>query len=244
MKIKIINPDYGLSDEQLAVRIDKLRQVARPDTEITMECPVDNNIYVDSALDTAVDSCEIIRMAMAAQADGYDAVGLYCFSDPAIEACREAIDIPVIGGGQAAVLTAAQLGHSFSILTTGARRISQKKEFVRTTGVDYTRLCSVRSIEFGMAEADMSPEQLLTELSDSAAACVADGADVVILGCLSFVGLAQQIAEQIGVPVVDPAYVLVNTAELMVASQLTHSRKAYPAPPGRERQWVGGMIKI
>lgn len=244
MRIKVINPDYGLSKKEIQEREEKLKKLARPDNEISMECPVNNNIYIDSAADVAIDACEIIQIAMRAEADGYDVVCLYCFSDPAIEACREVLNIPVIGGGQAAILTAVMLGNTFSILTTGSRRISQKKEFVRTTGADYSRLCSVRSIEFGMDESKMSETQLVELLAEAAKQCAKDGADVVILGCLSFIGLADVISERTGIPVVDPASVLIGMAELVVNAHLTHSKKAYPSPPKRERKWSGGNINI
>lgn len=245
MKLKIINPDYGLSEEEIKSRVVILQKVARPDTIISMECPTNNNIYIDSQLDVAIDSNEIIQMALRAERQGYDAIGIYCFSDPAIEACREMLTIPVLGGGQTSILTAALLGNSFSIITTGKQRISQKKEFVRTTGVDYTRLCSVRSIEYSMVEAEREDvDRKVDALTKVGEKCVEDGADVVILGCLSFVGIADKISERIGVPVVDPAFTLIPMAELMVTSHITHSKKSYPFPPKRERSWSGGTIKI
>jgi allantoin racemase len=244
MKIKVINPDFGLSKEELKIREDKLKKAARPDTVISMECPRRNNIYIDSMTDVALDAGELIQMAMKAEKDGFDAVCIYCFSDPAIEACREVLNIPVFGGGQTSILVAALLGYSFSILTTGRQRESQKRQFVRTTGVDYSRLCSIRSIEFSMEESNMERAQLIEELSKQARKCVDDGADVVILGCLSFIGTSEEISRKIGVPVVDPAYVLINMAELSAASGLCHSKRAYPYPPERERYWEKGSIDI
>lgn len=92
-----------------------------------MICPRKNNLCVDSCLDAALDAPEIAEMALRAQADGADAVCLYCFSDPGFDACRELLHVPVVGGAQAAVLLASQLALGFSVLTTSARRIPQKK---------------------------------------------------------------------------------------------------------------------
>ncbi len=37
-----------------------------------------------------------IRGAIEAEKDGFDGLIVYCGSDPAVKACREVVDIPVI----------------------------------------------------------------------------------------------------------------------------------------------------
>ncbi|MDY2647945.1 MAG: aspartate/glutamate racemase family protein, partial [Pyramidobacter porci] len=95
MKICVVNPDSGLDAAGLRLRVERLRAFARPDTEIVMVCPRKNNLCVDSCLDAALDAPEIAEMALRAQADGADAVCLYCFSDPGFDACRELLRVPV-----------------------------------------------------------------------------------------------------------------------------------------------------
>lgn len=107
MKIFIINPDFGVTPEQMAARCHLLSVHVGPDVELHMECLVENHIEIDSALDAAP---EIIKMAVRAESEGYDAVVLYCFSDPAVDACREVVSIPVVGGGQASCLLAPLVG--------------------------------------------------------------------------------------------------------------------------------------
>ena len=176
-------------------------------------------------------------MALAAERDGFDAVCLYCFDDPAIDACRERLTIPVIGGGQASVLVAAMLGRSFSILMTAPRRVSQKRAFVRTAGVDASRLASVRAVS--LPPGDRRGVMLAAVLAEQAKRCVDDdGADVVILGGMEFAGLAPEASARAGAPVVDPALVLVNMAELLVNQRLSHSKAARLFPP--EREWWRG----
>ena len=100
MKICVVNPDSGLDAAGLKLRVERLRPFARPDTEIVMICPRKNNLCVDSCLDAALDAPEIAEMALRAQADGADAVCLYCFSDPGFDACRELLHVPVVGTRQ------------------------------------------------------------------------------------------------------------------------------------------------
>jgi chemotaxis signal transduction protein len=59
------------------------------------------------------------------------------------------------------------------------------------------------------------------------------GADVLVLGCMSmaFLGVAEQLSEELGVPVINPARTALKSAELLIGSGLTHSRRAFPVPP-------------
>ena len=60
-----------------------------------------------------------------------------------------------------------------------------------------------------------------------------DGADTLILGCMSmaFLGVSDRLQEDLCVPVVNPAYVTLKFAELLAGANLTSSPVAYPAPP-------------
>lgn len=234
IRIRVINPDGGLTRDDLAFRERRLSKAAHPDTQISIVCPAKNEIPVDSMLDVAPDSGGILEMALAAERDAFDAVCLYCFNDPAIDACRERLTIPVVGGGQASILVAAMLGRSFSILTTSPRRVSQKRAFVRSTGVDASRLASVRAVPLPPGE--RRGVTLAAALAEQAKRCADDdGADVVVLGCMDFAGMAPEASARAGVPVVDPALVLVNMAELLVNQKLSHSKAARLFPP--EREW-------
>jgi proline-specific peptidase len=59
------------------------------------------------------------------------------------------------------------------------------------------------------------------------------GADTIVLGCMSmaFLGVAEDLSAELAIPVVNPARTALKTAELLVGSGLTHSRRAFPTPP-------------
>ncbi|MCR4436040.1 MAG: aspartate/glutamate racemase family protein [Clostridiales bacterium] len=234
MKIKIINPDFGMTDEELRARENMIAAVSRPDTVLSMDCLRDTQVTIDSAKDIALASAEIVRMAIKAESEGYDAVVLYCMSDPAITACREVVKIPVVGGGQASIAVACTLGYSFSMIIPSGKRIPEKREFIRATGVDLSRLASIRSVDICYSEIFSEPEKTISALVDSAKLCVQqDHAEVIVLGCLSFAGMAKKVSDALGVPVVDPAFTAVAMAELLVSQGLGHSKISYPFPPNR-----------
>ena len=197
----------------------------------------------DSGLDAALDAPEIAEMALRAQADGADAVCLYCFSDPGFDACRELLHVPVVGGAQAAVLLASQLALGFSVLTTSARRIPQKKNFLRALGADPARIASVRGVELPPG-ASRERSEIIEILEACGRRCVEeDGADAVILGCLGFAGMGAELTERLGVPVIDPAAALIATAESLVVQGLSHSKRSWPDPPAARRFWGAGTVE-
>ncbi|WNC12942.1 aspartate/glutamate racemase family protein [Brevibacillus brevis] len=243
MRIKVINPDFGMSDETLRSRERMLQAVAKPDTVISMDCLTDTHVAIDSALDVVLAGAEIVKRAKQAEQDGYDAVVLYCLSDPAMVACREVVRIPVIGGGQASMLVAGMLGYRFSLLTTSHKRMPEKEESVRYSGVDPSRLASVRSIELPTDDPRHDIPDTIRLLAEAGRDCIEkDRAHVLVLGCLSFAGMGREVSELTGAPVVDPAFAAINMAELLHAQRLSHSRIAYPSPPLRHRSWSSGEL--
>lgn len=245
MRIKLINPDYGMTAAEIQERLHILSTVAGNDTELAMDCLQDSTVCIDSALDVVLAGPEIVRQAIRAEQEHDDGIILYCLSDPAVAACREAVGIPVLGGGQAAFLTAASLGYNFSLLVTAAGRIPEKKEFLHTTGVDPARLCSVRAVDFKLGEIRANKEQTVDSLVREGRRCVEeDGAQVLILGCLSFLGMAKDVGEKIGIPVIDPALAALTMMESLIRQGLRHSKKAYPKPPAGTRTWIAGKVSV
>ncbi|GAB6179223.1 aspartate/glutamate racemase family protein [Desulfotomaculum defluvii] len=245
MRIKIINPDYGMTAKEIQERINILSKVTGHDVELSMDCLRSSTVYIDSALDVALASAEIIQQAIKAEQDNYDGIILYCLSDPAVVACREAVGIPVLGGGQAAFLTAASLGYNFSLLVTSPKRIPEKKEFIKTTGVDPLRLCSIRSININLSNVRRDINTTIDCLSREGRRCIEeDGAQVLILGCLSLLGMADAVSDRIGIPVIDPAIAVVTMLESLIRQRLSHSKRAYPNPPAGSRTWIAGEISF
>ena len=242
MKIFIINPDCGVTLEQLALRCRLLGQHVGPDVELRMECLQKNHIEIDSAADAALAAPEIITMALAAEKSGYDAVVIYCFSDPALAACRELLKIPVVGAGQAACLLTPIVGRQAGLLLADEARVPEKLLFVEQCGLQPSRMKAVGGLQT-FVDPWQQRERAIELLTEAGKRLLAsnDG-QVLILGCLSFLGLSKPLSERLGVPVIDPAIAAVSLAESLVRQGLRTSRRAYPLPPVRKRSWSGGEI--
>ena len=238
MKIRIINPDYGVSPEAMAERCAMLRPFVGPDVALSMVCLTQTRVEIDSAADVALAGPEILRLARQAEADGCDAVVLYCFSDPAIDACRETLSIPVIGGAQASLLLAPHVTRRTGVLLADAQRIPEKELFLRTLGLAPERIQAIGAISFGGRDIWQYRDDALRELERAGRAMIEqDRVQCLILGCLSFLGLAAPLSEALHIPVLDPAGAAVAVAEAVVRLGLKKSRKAYPgkSPEGLEK---------
>lgn len=245
MKIRIINPDYGMTKEEMDLRCQILSGSTGPDVELSMGCLTKSRVYLDSALDAVMAGPEIVQMAMQAEQDGYDAVVLYCFSDPALDACREAVSIPVVGGGQASCLVSMMIGRQAGILITDQRRKPEKMDFRYQTGLLPDHLPAIQSVNLHQVDIWKEREETVDILMEAGESLIEkDGVQVIILGCLSLLGLAEPLSERLGVPVIDSAVAAVSMAESLVRQKLFTSKKAYTTPPSGERSWSAGSIRI
>lgn len=238
MKILIINPDYGMTQEEMALRCRILEEYTAPDTQLAMVCPQNSGVELNSALDVVLAAPEIVQLAADGQNAGFDAVVLYCFSDPVIDACREALRIPVIGGAQASCLAALNVCRSFGVMLADELRLPEKKRFLRTLGVDPSCIAQIAAADMLGVDPWQNRELALARLAECGQQMVAEGAEAIVLGCLSFLGLAQPLAEILGVPVIDPAVATVTTAESIVRQRLFTSKVSYPLLCGKAREII------
>lgn len=228
MKVMIINPDWGMTREQMDARCEMLSHYVREDTELFMECLTETHTYLDSAADAVFAGPEIVKMALQAEKDGCDAIILYCFSDPAMEACRQVVRIPVIGCGQAACLMIPVLGYHGALLLADEERIPEKMVSVGRTGLSAERIVGFEAVKKKGLDPKEDRAELIEELADAGRRALdKTGAQVLVLGCLSYLGMAAELEELLHVPVIDPATVAVTLAESMVRQRLCHSTKAF-----------------
>ena len=233
MKIFVINPN---TSESMTDHIrEALESVKRSDTELTVTCPSKGPNTIESAYDEAYAIPPTLELVKKANAEGYDAVILACFSDPGLEAAKEISTIPVVGIEEATLHMAAMLGAKFSIMTPRKQRIASKCEHVHMRGLAHF-LASVRSLDLSVAETDADPAKTKRRLMEVANAAVeTDGAEVIIMGCAGMAGYAEEIEQALKIKVLDPAAVALKTAEAMADLGLTHSKVGlFAAPPEKE----------
>jgi allantoin racemase len=71
-------------------------------------------------------------------------------------------------------------------------------------------------------------KEVIRELADAGKRVLEKtGAQVLVLGCLSYLGMGKDLEALLDVPVIDPAMAAVTLAESMVRQKLSHSAKAF-----------------
>ena len=235
MRIKVIIPNSGMSSETLREREKMLSAYAWPGTEISVDCIDKGPESIESSYDEVLACPYILEKALQAQEEGYEALIIYCGSDPAVGALREILDIPVIGPGKVSKLIASDLGYRFSVLTVLDSCIVRDREAVYEKGFESEKLASVRSIGIPVSALRNDLEEAFEALRQAGEKCLADGADCLVLSCLGMAGLGERLQEALGVPVLDPAGLAVQYAQLLVKLGLAQSRIAYPRPPEKTR---------
>lgn len=239
MKILIINPDYGMTQEEMALRCRILEEYTAPDTQLAMVCPQNSGVELNSALDVVLAAPEIVQLAADGQNAGFDAVVLYCFSDPVIDACREALRIPVIGGAQASCLAALNVCRSFGVILADEARLPEKKLFLHTLGVSPERIGQIAAVNLNGISPWADRETTFKKLLACGQKMMREThTEAIVLGCLSFLGLAEPLSRVLGIPVIDPAVAAVTTAESIVRQRLFTSKVSYPLLCSKAREII------
>ena len=218
-----------IGPHEVARRQTILQSHAAAATQVLVEPTATGPSAIESAHDAALVVPELIRLAPLAQARGIAAIVIGCYSDPGIEALRELVKIPVIGPGAASLHLAAQLGTRLSVLTPAGRGFGRVAARLRALGIA-DLLASVRGIGLSVMDLALETPGALDKAAAAAHLAVdQDGADVLVLGCMSMAflpGICEDLGERVGVPVVNPVVAGLKTAETVAGMKLAHNRIA------------------
>ncbi len=182
-------------------------------------------VSVETMLDEAFSAAACIDrvLELTEREKRYDAVVVNCCADPAVHALKEALDIPVVGAGEASYYTAALLVPSFSVISVLKNSVPHTRLRIRSMGLE-ARLASVYGIDTGVLDlhGGSAADQIL-KAAEQAVRC--DAADCIVLGCTGMADLAEQIRARLSVPVVEPTAAAVCQAMALVSQRLVHGRE-------------------
>lgn len=205
--------------DRLRARLDGLK---RPDCTIDVQgiTPPDRHFHALTEFRCA-DQC--IRNALRAQDAGYDAVVIGHFQEPGLRECRGALEIPVIGLGEACMLWACAMGLKFGLVTINPVFLAWHEMQVAAHGLE-RRCAGVTAITADVARfmaAFTDPQArdaVRGEFETQVRPLVAAGADVLIpAGGLPMLLLADLQPFQVdGAAVLEGLAVTVKTAEMAV----------------------------
>jgi allantoin racemase len=189
----------------------------------------------------------VLEAGIDAETEGYDAVCINSMSDSGLSALRSRLTIPVVGPGQACFLTAAMLGHKFSVLTMWDRW----KPLYRKVALELemnTRLASIESIETRPDAEELlaGKEEVVFAKLEAAARRAIDhhGADVIVLGSTTMHQSAEFLSSVVEVPVLNPGLIALKQCEMLVQLGLSHSKVAYQSPESLSDQALSAVPAV
>lgn len=202
-------------------------------TTVTVVDVPEGPASIESVYEEMLAIPETLKGVSRAERDGFDAVIIGCFGDPALDGAREIVHVPVIGPGQSSMLLAAELGHRFSVVTVMESIVSPIEHQAMKAGV-YPKLASVLSAEIPVLELMHDRDATMRRMVEVGRLAVErDRADAIALGCMtmSFLEVADELSAHLGVPVINAGKAALKAAEGLVAQGLSHSKRGYPTPP-------------
>lgn len=225
----VINPN---SSREMTAHLDRvLSQIKGENTELTVACPPNGPLAIESSYDEAMCAPGVLELVKKANEEKYDAVILACFSDPALEQAREISDILVTGIEEISLHVAAMLGAKFTVLTMTDKRVPSKVAHVRRFKLEGS-LVSVRPLGMSVAEIEADEKRACAQILKVAKeAAEQDGAEVIVLGCAGMAGYADIVRSDLGMEVIDPSSLALKVTEALVSAGLKQSKRGYYSYP-------------
>lgn len=214
-------PIHRLHDYRTTLA-EHLESVKRPDTEIHISGVDDGSMDLHYNAVVAINSYApggVLDKVIQAADQGYDAVAIGCFLDPALQEARELVPIPVLGLGETSMLTACMYGHKFS----GVAFHAKQAQYYDRKAFEYG--LASRHVAFGdlgidfteVQNAFRSPGEMTGAFVREARRLAAQGAEVILAACATVNAIVrrEKIHEVDGALVLDCNAVLLKLTEAL-----------------------------
>ena len=227
MRILVLNPNTTASmTEKIGAAA---RRVASAETEIVAVNSANGPASIEGFYDEAMSLAGML--AVIRNTPDFDAVVIACFDDTGLDAARCLTDKPVIGIGEAAYHMASMISNKFSVVTTLARSVPALEHNLHRYGI-ISRCARVRSSEVAVLDLEHPGSDACNRISAEISRAISeDRAEAIVLGCAGMADLADALAKEHGLPVLDGVVCAIGLAEAMVKLKLLTSRHGGYSPP-------------
>jgi Asp/Glu/hydantoin racemase len=227
-----------------------LNDLKRPDVEVHVNGVDDGSMDLQYNSIVAMNSYGVggvLNKMMQADEQGYDAIAIGCFLDPAMQEARELVKIPVLGLGECSMLIACMYGYKFS----GIAFHKKQSQYYDRKAFEYG--LSSRHIPFGdlgidfneVQKAFTNPGEMTDNFLKESRRLAAEGAEVILAACATVNAIIRRenITEVDGALIMDCNAVLLKTTEAMADLSktvgLNSSRRLLYQSPGKAaiEQW-------
>lgn len=229
MKIKVLMTDKAMDRPTMDDRERMLSAAVSAGTRISVDCIKRGPDELDCHTDEAFAAPELVKMAIQAEKDGFDAIVIYCFSDVGLDALRENVKIPVIAPGQTALAVASTLCGRFVVVTGASWNIPRTRRRMMLSPIAREKMAAVLALDIPSEKMRVNPNATKEHLEAVCQKAVEQyQADGIILGCLGMAGYGDELEAKFPVKVLDPAFIALAYAEMCVRLGIRHIPGQYP----------------
>lgn len=194
------------------------------DTAVVVRAIQKGPAYLQSYVDHALAGKGILEEVIKAETEGFDAVCLLCTTDPFLDACREAVRIPIVGAGQASFLLAVATTNRVSVISPSENAFIIYKNVLKTLGIDKDIIASIRSIDLNVEQMNKDPKLTIQRMKkEGLKALKEDKAQSLVLGCCEMSqGSTKTLSRQLGVPIIEPNEASIAIAHALLGTGIFH----------------------
>ncbi|CAH0539580.1 aspartate/glutamate racemase family protein [Vibrio marisflavi] len=236
MLIQIINPN---TSKEITQKLATLAEHTKSkQTKVIVRSPQHGPRSIECFVDEQIASASLLDLVIQGESENVDAHIVACFSDPALYAAREVSSAPVIGIAEASFKFASTISAKFGIVTMLTRAIPMIQGLLFKYG--YEKYCTnVRSAEIPVLDLNNISNQDYQSLYQECGKSISqDGAEAIVLGCAGMSELAQELSQQLGVPVIDGVSAAIKHAESLVQLGLSTSKSGQFSTP-LSKEFIG-----
>jgi allantoin racemase len=227
MKIKVIIP-VSTDKWNASVKADYV-QSKQPETIIEIVHLQHGPEAIQSEYDEAKAATHVLEEVSKTPPEHYDAIIIYCFSDPGLSGAREISTIPVLGIGESSQLFTMSLADCCGIITTLEQSVPRIRRKIWARGFS-KRFLSIRPLGIPVLEYDQHERVANRALEVARHMIEQEGIEALILGCGSLLGVKEQIRAAFAIPVIEPGLIALKHAEMLIGLELSPSKRSYMIP--------------
>lgn len=216
--------------------LEEMERCKRPDTHLDIINLSKGPVSIDDWFDATWAALHVVQAAMKAEADGYDGMIVYCYDDPGVRAAKEAVRMPVVGLGEASAHIASLISHKFGIVTAGLPQKTAAVIWDNLRMIELDHKCvGVKPVGIPVLRLTEDHDEQERNLTEYAQELAAKGAEVIVLGCGSMLGVADPVSKKLGIPIVIPARAALALVESLAAMGLAQSKRGFGTPTEKSR---------
>lgn len=206
--ILVINPN---SNPDVTAGLDAAMKPFRMTGGPAIECITvpEGPFGIESQADSDAAVSPLLKMIQS-RSDAA-AIVIACYSDPGIDAAREATSSPVFGMQESGFLTAMARGDRIGVIAIADESILRHRRYLRRMGV-LDRMVAEHPLNMSVAETATGTGTFERLEAVSQRLVKDDQADVIVLGCAGLSAHRAALEAATGRPVVDPTQAAVAMA--------------------------------